>query len=336
MAWDVSVVIPNYNGQHLLERFLPSVIVALDKYASQTGSENQILVVDDASTDNSVRWLEANYPRSRVQVIKRPTNAGFSSTCNSGFKLAKNPTLVLLNNDVEAEENFLLPLIEHFQDPDVFAVTCKALGLDKKTFCNGGKIGRFRHGFWSAYANYDVTEAADGPLGPRREWLSMAAIGGFSAFDKTKLERLGGFDELFSPFYWEDIDLSYRAWKRGWVIRYEPRSVVYHDASSTINRYYQRSYVDVVSRRNRLIFHWKNLHDPAMRLQHVLMVLCLTFLSLLKLDVNFYRALYQAAKRLPEIRKAVRVEKKESVRTDREVRSILEDFYRHRLAHRAR
>jgi GT2 family glycosyltransferase len=234
---------------------------------------------------------------------------------------------LLLNNDVEIEPGFIQPLVEHFSDPRVFAVTGKIYELDTRIFCNGGKVGRFRHGFWSMYANYDVRGAEAAELLEARQLLSVTAIGGFSMFDRIKLMQLGGFDELMSPYHWEDIDLSYRGWKRGWEVHYEPRAVGYHNASSTINAHYRKKVVELVAVRNRLIFHWKNVHSRGMWTSHLLMLGLLLLISLVRLDFLFYRAFWQALGRLGEIRRKRREERRSSKTTDKALRQRLAQFY---------
>jgi len=81
------------------------------------------------------------------------------------------------------------------------------------------------------------------------------------------LEALGGFDEAYSPFYWEDVDLGYRAWKRGWRTLYEPRSVVYHQHSASISRW-PRAFTDSIKARNGLFFIWRNIEDGGLLRRH--------------------------------------------------------------------
>src|SRR6185503_7856454 len=97
-AQAVSIVIPNWNGRALLAEFLPSVIAAADHYREQT----EIIIVDDASTDDSVAWLTKNYGAT-VRVVAREQNGGFARACNSGFQAASHPFVLLLNNDIKVE-----------------------------------------------------------------------------------------------------------------------------------------------------------------------------------------------------------------------------------------
>ena len=85
--------------------------------------------------------------------------------------------------------------------------------------------------------------------------------GGSCAFDRRKFLELGGFDELFRPFYLEDTDLGYQAWKRGWKVMYQPASVVYHEHRGTIGKKFSAAQIDAVLKKNFILFCWKNIHE---------------------------------------------------------------------------
>jgi len=113
-----SVVIPNWNGRDLLEKYLPSVVAAL-----AADPANEIVVVDNGSTDGSADYLRAHFPQ--VTVVALPQNLGFGGGSNEGFRAAKNEVVVLLNSDMRVASDFLAPLLEGFRDPLVFAVSCQ-------------------------------------------------------------------------------------------------------------------------------------------------------------------------------------------------------------------
>ena len=85
--------------------------------------------------------------------------------------------------------------------------------------------------------------------------------GGSCAFDRRKFLELGGFDELLAPFYLEDTDLGFLAWKRGWKVLYQPASVVYHEHRGTIGKRFRNDYIQSVLQKNFLLFCWKNIHE---------------------------------------------------------------------------
>ncbi len=270
----ISVVVPSWNGLDLLRESLPSVLEAMQRYRDQFGAETELIVVDDGSTDGTADSFPNEFPSAIL--VRGGTNRGFAGACNLGFAQARHQLVALLNNDVQVEPDYLVYMAEHFSDPEVFAVTAKVFEWDAPIFTTGGRYGRFRRGFWSVYFNYDLTESELDPSREGNRLFSFYAIGGFATFDREKLAQLGGFLELLSPFHWEDVDLSYRGWKRGWLILYEPRSRARHRTSTTIDRHYRNRTVERLSLRNRLLFHWVNLHSPSFLLRHILMLVVLS------------------------------------------------------------
>ncbi|NWG13428.1 MAG: glycosyltransferase family 2 protein, partial [Acidobacteria bacterium] len=259
---DVSVVIPTWRGRHILEAYLPSVMNACDRYREASGRQTEVIVVEDAGGDDTPAWLHSAWGQ-RVRLVEHDRNLGFAAACRTGFEEARFRVVVLLNNDVRLHPDCIAPMVAHFTDPSVFAVTGKIYSQDGTRFWNGGKIARFRRGMWSTYENYDILPGAQ----PGLPLLSFTAIGAFSAFDRARFLQLGGFDPLAIMI--EDVEISYRGWKRGWCVRYEPRSVAYHDASQTMDRRYRRRTLDKLSRRSRILMHWMLLHDPVMFTQHI-------------------------------------------------------------------
>jgi GT2 family glycosyltransferase len=318
---NLSIVIPTWRGRHLLESYLPSVIAAADHYSRSRGARTEIIVVEDAGGDDTVHWMKACHG-GRVRILEHEQNQGFCSACQTGFVHAQNPIVLLLNNDVRLQADCIPPMIDHFGDSGVFAVTGKMLNQKGDTFCNGGKIGRFRRGMWTSYQNYDVAPTA--VRDPA--FLSFAAIGAFSAYDREKFLKIGGFDPLTAMH--EDIELSYRAWKRGWTIRYEPRSIAFHDASQTMKRRYRNRSLDMLSRRSRIVMHWILLQDRKMFGQHVASIAGRLLVSWLWLDWPFYWAVFSGLQNLAAIRRKRDENRRNTVRSDRELLRLLEHFYR--------
>lgn len=321
----ISILIPSWNGWHLLRQNLPSVQAAARYFASHTGNQVQILVVDDGSRDETAQLLPKQFPD--VEVVARPHNEGFAAACNTGFSHGRFPLVALLNNDVRVCQDYLVYQAEHFHDPDVFAVTAKVFEWDSTIFAAGGRVGRFRRGFWSVYLNYDVSRAEAGDWIAPRRLLSAYAVGGFSTYALDKVKLLGGFNTLLSPFHWEDIDLSYRGWKRGWEIRYEPRSRAFHRASSTIDAYFPPKSVQAIALRNRLLFHWINLHSGSFFLRHLSMLPLLLLSRILVLDPSFYRSFLEALRQLGQVRRLRRMERENARRSDAEIARLLKAFY---------
>jgi GT2 family glycosyltransferase len=243
-----TVVIPNWNGRDLLEKYIPSIVTAL-----AGNPANQILVVDNGSTDGSVEFLRDAFPQ--VTVLPLPRNLGFGGGSNAGFRAAKNDIVVLLNSDMRVADDFLAPLLEGFRDPLVFAVSCQIF------FSDPGKLREetgLTQGWWqdgTLRVRHRIDDQVD-DLFP-----CFYGGGGSCAFDRHKFLELGGFDELLAPFYLEDTDLGYLAWKRGWKVLYQPRSVVFHEHRGTIGKKFSTEFIQSVLRKNYLLFCWKNIHE---------------------------------------------------------------------------
>jgi len=238
-----SIIIPNWNGERLLKKNLPAVFQSQAK---------EVIVVDNGSKDGSVALLEILQNKySQLKVILNQKNLGFAKAVNQGVKIAKNEIVVLLNNDVVPEADFLKPLVKDFEDEKIFAVS---LNEPQWSWAKGKWI--------KGFVEHEV-----GPK-TKKPHLSFWASGGSAAFRRSIWLKLGGLDEIFAPFYWEDIDLSYRAWKRGFKVLWEPQSVVHHQHESTIGSQFSQRYVDLISQRNQLLFIWKNITNLKMRSVH--------------------------------------------------------------------
>ena len=255
-----SLVIPNWNGRDLLERFLPSWVAAI---AGHPGSE--IVIVDNGSIDGSAEWIAASHPR--VRLVALPRNLGFGSGSNAGFRAAKNDVVVLLNSDMRVEPDFLAPLLAGFTDGSVFAVSCQIFLGDKT---KPREETGLTEGWWQD-GGLRVSHRIDPQV--NRLFPCFYGGGGSCAFDRRKFLELGGFDELLAPFYLEDTDLGFLAWKRGWKVLYQPASVVHHEHRGTIGKRFSREYIDSVLQKNFLLFAWKNIHEWSRLPGHFLFVL---------------------------------------------------------------
>ena len=244
----VSVVIPTWNGREHLERNLPSLVAAL-----ADNSEHEVLVVDNGSTDGTREMLSRRFPR--VRLVELETNLGFGGGSNAGFHAARRDIVVLLNNDMRVEADFLAPLLEGFHDPRVFAVSAQIFFTDpaKRREETGLTQAAWRNGRLS------VGHVIDDKV--RDLFPTFYAGGGSSAYDRRKFLALGGFDPLWDPFYLEDTDISYNAWKHGWIVFYQPRSIVHHDHRGTIGKHFSAAFIRRTLEKNHLLFAWKNLHD---------------------------------------------------------------------------
>jgi GT2 family glycosyltransferase len=285
-----SVVIPNWNGRDLLEKYLPPLIRAMSGHP-----DNEIIVVDNGSTDGSAEFVRERFPQ--VRLLALPRNLGFGGGSNAGFRAAKNDIVVLLNSDMRVAEDFLAPLLEGFSDPKVFAVSCQIF------FSDPGKRREetgLTQGWWSN-GMLRVRHREDTNVD--RLFPCFYGGGGSCAFDRRKFLELGGFDELLRPFYLEDTDLGYRAWKRGWKVLYQPASRVWHEHRGTIGKTFRREYIEDVIRRNFVLFAWKNIHEPGRLAGHFVHAWAGALASWVvgeSLERASLRALWGAFLRLPE------------------------------------
>jgi GT2 family glycosyltransferase len=285
-----TVVIPNWNGRDLLEKYLPSVVAALAEHPG-----NEIIIVDNASEDGSADFIRRHFPSVRVLALEK--NRGFGGGSNAGCKAAKNDIVVLLNSDMRAEPGFLQPLLEPFQDARVFAVSCQIF------FSDPGKLREetgLTQGWWESGA-LRVRHRIDGAI--QQPYPCFYGGGGSCAFDRHKFLELGGFDELFAPFYLEDTDLGYMAWKRGWKVLYQPLSVVYHEHRGTIGKRFTAAQINLVLKRNFILFCWKNIHERGRLWSHFAFTLAAAVLSAIFGDsperANL-QGLWRAVLRLPK------------------------------------
>lgn len=298
----LSIVIPSWNGRALLARYLPSVCAEAGRFAAAHPAPEpapEIVVSDDGSTDGTAVWLATAFPA--VRCVASAVNRGFGPAVNAAVAAARGEVIVLLNNDAELLPGALGPLAAAFADPAVFGVTLRADSPAGK-FATGGKLGRFRRGFWEAWRNYET------PAGAPWAGPSFALVGGFCAFRRAEFLALGGFDPLFAPYYWEDLDLSYRARKRGLAILYLPHPAVRHEVSASIRRHRPAFARAAIIHRNRLLFHWKNL-DPAALRRHLLWAHLLLVQLALKGDFAYHAGFARALGCWPAVRRFRRAER---------------------------
>ncbi len=245
---EISVVIPNWNGAFLLKKNLPKVIAASK---NKVNNIIEIIIVDDFSGDDSVDLLEKEFA-SDVRLIKHQKNQRFAATVNTGVRFSKGTHVCLLNTDVIPTENFLEKVIPSLKDKRVFGVTLHEIGF--------GPAGGSFDGYLAHYGK-PASTSIENTL-----WIS----GGSGVFSKEKWQELHGLDsELFSPFYWEDVDLGYRAHKRGYQLLWEPGALVTHKHESVTNpKNFKKSYLSLMKERNELLFIWKNITSKNLFAKH--------------------------------------------------------------------
>ena len=214
-----------------------------------------------------------------------------------------------MNNDIKLHEQALHHLARHFDKPgDVFAASGKIYGFDKKTFLYGNRGGTFHKGHFHLYEK-DADDTSQ----------TLFACGGAFMVERQRYLELGGFDTLYHPLYYEEIDLSYRALKRGWQVVYEPESIAYHKVQSTITRQEKRRRIGLISARNNYLFVWKNILDRDYTLEFLIFIPAFLLRDLLRFKSRFWMAFFMALKRLPRALQGRRQEKTAVKFTDRQI-----------------
>lgn len=258
----VSLIIPNWNGADLLRCYLPSVLDAKKKFPGQA----EVIVVDDASTDRSVDILGEEF--SNVKLIVHEANKGFGNACWSGALAAIYPILIFLNSDVKVDHDFIEPLAACFERHAIFAASPLIFDETGRLSDVTISIPYFRRGKLR-YMSFPPEQLLNSTSPLPYPWFTLFPIGGAFAVDRARFLELQGFDDMFSPFYYEDTDLGFRAWRRGWPCIVVPESRVVHVHQGTIARSFKRFKVNAIRKRNRLFYLWKNLTSPKLFWQHI-------------------------------------------------------------------
>jgi len=304
----ISILIPNWNGWHLLEKNLPSVINAVKYYKKE---KIEIYIVDDGSTDESLNKINTHFPQ--IKTIQLEKHSGFIKAVNYGVKVIDCDNFLLLNNDVSPKIDFLEPLVSHFKNLNMFAVGClEESNQSGKKILSGRSEGYLKNGLLWHKRSED-----------QKKKTTFWVAGGSGIFSKAIWMKLGGFDEIFEPFYWEDIDLSYRALKSGYDIAFEPNSFVIHNHESTIGKTYNFEDIKIISSKNQFLFFWKNISDNNLLIKHLLFLP----INLMKSIISDKALIKGFIKALSKLSTVLEERKQISVSWKKEDNKILSEIY---------
>lgn len=309
---DISLFITNWNGftHGYIQEAFPSIRAAVAAYRK---GACEVVVVDDVSRDESVAWMREHYPDFSVVIPER--NLGYQEASNFAARHCRHEILVSLNNDIKLDTDVLNRIVEHFSDPEVFAVSTKVLLWDEKTYLAGRRYPTIERGLFLLHDAGDTVKTVS---------PTLFATGGAAAFRKTMYESLGGFQRIFHPLYWEDVDLCYRALKRGWKVLYDPNCLMYHKHQATITKMYDRASIGLITARNSYLFYWKNITDIRYLRQHLLWTVLFHLRDLCRLRLRFIRASVLALGRIGEVRRLRRREREAGLKfTDAAVLRML-------------
>ncbi|MNK27424.1 N-acetylglucosaminyl-diphospho-decaprenol L-rhamnosyltransferase [compost metagenome] len=271
----VAIAILNWNGKNWLEKFLPSVILH--------SAEADIFVIDNASTDDSVKFLKSNFPS--VNIIQNNSNSGFATGYNQGLKSIKADIYCLLNSDVEVTENWISPILKLFsEDQNIAAIQPKILDYNQKDkFEFAGAGGGLIDNLGYPYCRGRVFENIEFDKGQYDDETEIFWASGCSLFIRSDdFWKMNGFDERFFA-HQEEIDLCWRLKNEGKKIYYTGKSKVYHVGGGTLKKENpEKTYLNF---RNNLSMMLKNL--PASKA---------FFILFFRLHLDGYAAFYLAYK----------------------------------------
>lgn len=234
----ISVIVTNWNGILLLKKNLEKIIV-------NSPEAQEIILADDASQDESVEFAkELQKKYHKLKIITNKKNLGFGENSNNAIKKSTGDFVVFLNNDINPHNGYISKAIVHFRDKNVFGVGFSELGHE-----NWARI------FWKdGYLQHEPGKEIS------KTHITAWVSGGGSIVKKEFFLKLGGFDPIYAPFYSEDLDLGYRAWKSGYTLLWEPKSIVEHRHESTMSKF-PKKFLDYVKERNRLLTVLRNITD---------------------------------------------------------------------------
>ena len=235
----ISVIVTNWNGIKLLKKNLEAII-------RLSPEADEIIFTDDASSDSSVEFVKTIQKKyKKLKIIHHHKNQGFGENSNNAVAKAKGDLIVFLNNDIYPHPKYITNSLKHFDNPNIFGV-----GFAESGHENWAKI------FWKdGYLQHEPG------TNDQKTHISGWVSGGSSIIRKSLFEKLGGFDSVYQPFYSEDLDIGFRAWKSGYTLLWEPKSVVEHKHEATMSKF-SPNFLNYVKERNRLLNTWRNITDP--------------------------------------------------------------------------
>lgn len=295
-----SLIVLNYQGEQVIEACLDSLLAAKAEH-------DELIVVDNGSSDRSLQILDKYRDRLRLLALRENT---FIFGLNRGLEVACGRYVGFLNNDMVVEPSFVDGAIAALESEgdDVFAACPRILQPD------GKEQGSRTAGYWKRGIIFYE------PL-PHREQITdcFFAVGGQSIFRAQALAEIGSIDPLLWPMYHEDVELSYRAWKRGWRVVYAPGAVAYHVGGHTSSRTFSQTQLRSFVRQNEFLTVWKNVTDTRLLLSHLALVLPRIAVAVAKRDWGTVVGFVSAVRRLPRALRARAAAKAHHRLTDAEV-----------------
>ena len=255
----VSIVMPSLDVFELLEANLPPLIDELKRRAAG----DEVIVVDDTGRDALSERVAASFPT--VTVVPRDENGGFSRAVLTGVEHARHELVYSMNSDIRVRPGFLEPLVACLEEEDVDSAVSYVLLNGREDAVESMTELRFQNGLPLV-----VQEGLGNAVPERTEPFPVAfPVGGAFLFRRGEFLAREGFDRLYHPFYWEDVDLGFAAWRAGRRVLCHPASIVEHHHRGTIGRLVPEEVFRAAIERNRLLFTWKFLDDPEFLREHL-------------------------------------------------------------------
>lgn len=257
---NIAVVILNWNGEAFLKRFLPILI------SNTQTADTEIVVADNASSDNSLKLLKEDFPTVKTIVLDQ--NYGFAGGYNRALEQIDAKYFVLLNTDVEVTENWLQPLFDYLeQNKEVAACQPKIKSIQNRNFFeHAGAAGGFIDYLGFPFCRGRVLSNIEEDKGQHDTIIDVFWASGACFMVRADLfKKLGGFDDVFFA-HMEEIDLCWRFISRGYRVVCIPESTVYHVGGGTLKT--EHPYKTYLNFRNNLLMLYKNL--PQKNLKKVL------------------------------------------------------------------
>lgn len=246
---NIAIVVLNYNGKNLLEKFIPSLV--------KFSPENSVFVIDNASTDDSVAFLTENFPS--VQIIRNSENYGFAKGYNEGLKTIKADVFCLINSDVLVSEHWISPVLEMFSaEENTAVIQPKILSFKELDFFEyAGAAGGFLDRFGFAFCRGRIFDTLEKDENQYQNDKIFWASGACFFIRREVFFAQGGFDEDFFA-HQEEIDLCWRVNLMQKDIKYCSQSVIYHIGGATLSAENPKKVF--LNFRNNLLVLLKNLH----------------------------------------------------------------------------
>ena len=248
----IAVVILNWNGKKFLERFLPSLL-------ANSSKEGDVIVADNASTDDSVEYLKSNFPT--IRIIQHNKNYGFAQGYNLALSQVEADYYILLNSDIEVTPNWIQPVIDLMEsDESIAACQPKIRSFtEPQKFEYAGAAGGFIDKYGYPFCRGRMFLSIEEDNGQYDDSIEIFWATGACMFVKADLfHKFGGLDDDFFA-HMEEIDFCWRLKNEGYKIMYCPTSVVYHIGGGTLPKIsWKKTYLNF---RNNCILLYKNLPD---------------------------------------------------------------------------